>query len=320
MIPKEKQTAVRRALLEAFGTEEYSNLQELHRGLSSARIYRVTVKGTSYLLRVVMRSDALGDPTRQIACMTAAAAVGIAPRIHYANVEDRVLITDFVEAKPFPDDMGVRMAAVLRKLHALPLFPNLMNYFERMGGVLKQFAAAGIVPAADSAELVLAYDRVMAVYPVELISSHNDLKPDNVLFDGRQVWLIDWEAAFLNDRYTDLAVTANFFVEDEEQFLAVYLGAAPDAEQMARFFLIRVAMSIIYASFFLRLAGTAELGRETSGFVEFHRRLVEGEVYLLDTNAQVEYGLLHLQRALEWVRGPRFLLALELVTAKKQLW
>jgi hypothetical protein len=32
--------------------------------------------------------------------MQAAAEAGIAPRVWYANVEDRLLITDFVGAKP----------------------------------------------------------------------------------------------------------------------------------------------------------------------------------------------------------------------------
>src|ERR1022692_2472698 len=33
------------------------------------------------------------------------------------------------------------------------------------------------------------------------VSSHNDLTPENSLFDGDRGWLVDWEAAFLNDRY-----------------------------------------------------------------------------------------------------------------------
>lgn len=35
------------------------------------------------------------------------------------------------------------------------------------------------------------------------------MKPENILFDGVRSRLVDWEAASLNDRYTDLAVVAN---------------------------------------------------------------------------------------------------------------
>src|ERR1035437_5001389 len=46
----------------------------------------------------------------------------------------------------------------------------------------------------------------------DLVSCHMDLKPENILYDGRRVWLIDWMAAFLNVRYFDLAIVANFVV------------------------------------------------------------------------------------------------------------
>ena len=56
--------------------------------------------------------------------MQAAAEAGIAPAIWYASVEDRILITDFVEARPFPDDMIPLIVPTLRTLHSLPPFPN----------------------------------------------------------------------------------------------------------------------------------------------------------------------------------------------------
>ena len=70
-----------------------------------------------------------------------------------------------------------------------------------------------------------------------MVSSHNDLfKPDNILFDGKRVWLVDWEAAFLNDRYADLAVAANLVVTnnaEERVYLQEYFGGPPDQYQLA---------------------------------------------------------------------------------------
>ena len=74
---------------------------------------------------------------------------------------------------------------------------------------------------ADSEELLARYAQLAAVYPLhdpDMVSSHNDLfKPDNILFDGQRVWLVDWEAAFLNDRYADLAVVANLVVTNDAE-------------------------------------------------------------------------------------------------------
>lgn len=70
-----------------------------------------------------------------------------------------------------------------------PLAPILVVYLNLQG----------IVPRNDS----------------DMVSCHNDLKPENILFDGDRIWLVDWEAAFLNDRYCDLAVIANFVVTND---------------------------------------------------------------------------------------------------------
>ena len=332
MIPEAKQDAVRCALLSAFGVETYSVIEPLGAGLSSALIFRIEVGGRAYLLRVITRTDAVADPTQQIACMEAAAAVGIAPKVWYASVEDRVLITDFVEAKPFPADMGLRMAATLRTLHALPSFPKIFTYLDVMDGFVQQFVAAKLLSEDEVTEFIEGYARLKAAYPQcesDLVSCHNDLKPENVIFDGVKVWLVDWEGAFLNNRYCDLAVVANFYVEDEaaeKAYLSAYFCEVAGEWRSAKFFLMRQWMSAIYAAYFLLLAaGLLKPGESSSkpvvgdagmvlpAFWEFHRRMVAGEMYLLDRVTQMEYGLLHFREALKWMRTERFAEALWVV-------
>src|SRR4051812_10347948 len=112
MIPEEKQPAVARALSEAFGVTEFEEISLLTGGMSTALVYRIVVQGSPYLLRLIMRTDAMADPTRQFATMKAAEEAGIAPRMLVANVEDRLMIAEFVEARPFPDDMALRLAPI----------------------------------------------------------------------------------------------------------------------------------------------------------------------------------------------------------------
>jgi thiamine kinase-like enzyme len=88
----------------------------------------------------------------------------------------------------------------------------------------------------------------------DMVSCHNDLKPENILFDGGRVWLVDWEAAFLNDRYHDLAMVANFVVTndaEEEAYLRAYFGEAACEYRLARFYLMRQTMHVLYAMVFM---------------------------------------------------------------------
>ena len=199
-------------------------------GLSSARVCRIVVAGRPYLLRVMTSTwkppPALGqgDPTRQFARMRKAAEAGLAPRVWYTSIEDRISITDFVQARPLPrTDALARLPKTFQAVHALPAFPRRVNFLDSLEGFIRRFRAAEhSAPRARrrTAELFRGYAQVAKVYPrneAELVSSHNDLKPENVLFDGERGWLVDWEASFLNDRYADLSVVANFMVTREAE-------------------------------------------------------------------------------------------------------
>jgi thiamine kinase-like enzyme len=263
MIPQEKSAAVTRGLREAFGVTEFEDISRITKGHNL--VFRIVVRGSPYLLKIIMRTE---DPTRHYTCMRAAAEAGLAPHVRYTSVEDKISITDFVEARPLAaSEALVRLPAVLRTLHALPPFGRapfnttctfLLNKGPALDGFLQKFQAANILPKAESEEFFARYAEVAAVYPhddAEMVSSHNDLfKPDNILFDGQRVWLVDWEAAFLNDRYADLALVANQVVTndaEERAYLQEYFGAAPDRYQLARFHLMQQLAHLFYTMAFL---------------------------------------------------------------------
>ena len=319
MIPEEKQSAVKRALVETFGVEDFDAISLLTGGMSPALVYRMVVQGKPYLLRLSMRTDAYADPTRQFAVMKTAADAGIAPRIWYTSVEDKLQITDFVQAQPYPDDFALRIAPVLRTLHSLPDFPRMMHaphYLDSVDGFLRQFQAANILPGSDTDEMFQRYAEIQQVYPrddAELAACHNDLKPQNTLFDGEHIWLVDWEAAFLNDPYVDLAVVANFFVRDEageDAYLSAYFGEPAGDYRIARFFLIRQIVHMFYTGFLLLMAsrsGTPIAAQEPAlDFRAFHDALISGEIDVEDDALKVQYAKLHLKQMLQNTRSQRF--------------
>jgi len=80
--------AVLRALDQTFHLTTIDHAEPLPAGLSTDLIYRITVKGSPYILRIMTRIDERMDPARIFACMRAASGAGIAPPLRYSSPED----------------------------------------------------------------------------------------------------------------------------------------------------------------------------------------------------------------------------------------
>lgn len=304
MIPESKKTAVDHALLTTFGTTELEDIRELTAGLSSALVFRIIVCGKAYLLRIITRTDAMADPTLEYNCMKAAAEAGIAPKVWYAHVEDRIAIIDFIEAKPFPmEEAKTKLPQLLKRLHSLPPFPFRINYLDKIGEFIEKFRADKLMSEDITVHLFDFYTRIKNIYPrnaEDLVGCHNDLKPENTLFDGERVWLVDWEAAFLNDPYLDLAIMANFLVkneDDEKIYLKAYFGKEASEYQFARFFLMRQILHLFYFVVFTIVGKTPDEPVDPDmpkpGFREFHDLIWTGKLGLADMGNRLQYAQVH---------------------------
>jgi hypothetical protein len=331
MIPPEKIAAVTLGLNETFGVTEFEDILDLTERPGSNRAFRIIVLGSAYLLRINTRA---GDMARHFTCMQAAADAGLAPRVRYANTEDRISITDYVESIPLSArDALVRIPAALRTLHGLPPFPSasfnttctfLLDKGPALDGFLQTFRASSILHENETAELLARYRQLAAVYSrldSDLAPSHNDLfKPDNMLVDGNRLWLVDWEAAFQNDRYADLAVVANMIVTNESEeriYLQEYFGEPPDEYRRARFYLVRQLAHMFYAIAFLTLGSSGKpLDRSdpVPGYSDFQRRFWAREVGLADNQAKTAFGRVHWEQLSQNIRQPRFEEALRIVS------
>jgi thiamine kinase-like enzyme len=141
-----------------------------------------------------------------------------------------------------------------------------------------------------------------------------------MLFDGNRLWLVDWEAAFQNDRYADLAVVANMIVTNESEekvYLHEYFGEPPDEYQRARFYLMRQLAHIFYAMAFLTPGSSGkpiDRSEPVPAYSDFQRRFWAREVSLADNHAKTVYGRVHWQQLSQNMRQAGFDKALRIAS------
>lgn len=259
-VPPERMEAASAALCHVFG-EERVRVEPLA-GRSGATILKASGASSSVVLRLDMLPDGLRDPARHYACHAIATHAGVAPDLLHVNLSERLTVSAFVDQT---DDLAPveRLTAIgqaLSRLHSAPLFPPLMPFMQAMDGLVTGFASLEILPAPAIEQLRALFERLRGGYALsaaDIVASHNDLNPTNILCSKGQAYFVDWETAFAADRYVDLAALVNFLAkseDDEQLILRSYFGRAPTADEIRRLNLMRVVSRLYYGIMLLRAA------------------------------------------------------------------
>ncbi len=259
-LPEERRPAAQTALRSAFGAAPVAALTEIKTG-ASALIYRIEVGGRPYLLRLdATHRDNVRDPLRSYPCMVAAAEVGIAPAVHYADAAAGVAIMDFVVGRPLathpggPDGLAHDLGRLAATLQALPLFPSIGDYPSIIGGMFDEVLESKLYDDGLLAPHRAGFERIRDAYPWDdaaLVSSHNDSHAGNILFDGEKLWLIDWETAYRNDPLADIAIITMYIANTpdlQETLIRSWLGRPSDEVLRARLVLMRMLVRLFYAT------------------------------------------------------------------------
>ena len=314
----------RTALAAAFGRAPITDLQQVTVG-ASALNFRIEVAGRPYMLRLeVSRRDEVRDPPRAYACMQVAAAAGIAPAVRHADGTAGVSITDFVPSRPLDRYEGGTPALlrdlgrVAARLQAVPAFPAVRAYPNIVGSLFSLLLDSGryeprlLEPHRDGlARIREAWARDAAA----LVSSHNDLNPQNILYDGERLWLVDWETAYANDPLVDVATLLLFFARapgQDEVLLEAWQGRRPDPRQQDRLFLARLLVRLFFGC--AASLNAARIGGPTAVETDLAAPTPEEFVVLLQRNgwapgsaeAQRLVGKMALAGFLAHVQSPRF--------------
>jgi predicted Ser/Thr protein kinase len=250
--------AVLQATTSVLGVAARPGIRSLTGGVSGAFVFLIEANGRRFVLRIEGPESPLRNP-HQYLSMSIAAEEGIAPRLHHLDVNNRVVIMDFIEDRPletYPDGssgLARAIGAMLKKQQNAPLFPYFMDYPDIVSRLWTHVCKTGLFVDGLLDEASGRMVKIRETYDPRaknFVSSHNDVLPRNILFDGERLWLIDWESAYRNDPLVDVATALDNFArspELEEALLLAWLGDEPDRPLRDRLAQVRALTRLYYA-------------------------------------------------------------------------
>jgi aminoglycoside phosphotransferase (APT) family kinase protein len=267
-LPDANRETARSALSAVFGSVPTSAITPVAGGATSASVFRVEAGGRRYLLRIEGQPSPLRNPN-QYRSMRIAAEAGIAPGIHYVDETARVAVIDFIEQRPLqaypggPRALAQALGVLLARVQATSVFPAFVNYPDIVTRLFAHVRRTGVFAAGTLDAHVERLERLGKAYDAgttRLVSSHNDPVPNNILFDGERLWLIDWESAYRNDPLVDVAIVLDALARSRElegALLQGWLGRAPDEGLLARLQSVRALTRLYYAGVLLSASAAA---------------------------------------------------------------
>lgn len=289
-----------------------TTITKIAAGLSGAGVYRVEANGQAYVLKISDENQPLADWRRGVHIRQLAARAGLTPRVVHVDDARRAVLSAFVVDRSFPmfyrnpathEAALAQLGRTLRRVHELPLPADADATDARgfLSTIWSGLETSVPVPAfvADAVRRVLAEEPPSSERPVVL--SHNDVNPTNLVYDGENLLLHDWETAGPNDPFYDLAAVSVFLRMDDatcKRLLAAHDGE-PVSKLPARFTYDRRLAAALCGAMFMHLARQSghagATGDETlesaPSLSEFYQRLMSGALSIASPEGQWLFGL-----------------------------
>ena len=233
-------------LIESCGfcrAEEVEALQTMKTGMTN-RSYSFFVHGERYIIRIPGEgTERLIDRAQEHAVYQVIAPLGISEAVHYFDPVSGIKIASYLTGASVCDsrDWGevAECMAALRAFHSNALqVAHRFDLWERLDFYESLWEGAPSVYAdyGGTKRRVLSLKRFIDEQPKDSRLCHIDAVPDNFLFvpreDGRrEIKLIDWEYAGMQDPHLDVAmfiIYAMYDREEAEKLIGLYFTGGCD--------------------------------------------------------------------------------------------
>lgn len=223
--------------------------------------YKITIGNKSYFAKYGNQNgELLGTSLpNEILCRQIASTNGISPKVLLCDSEETIMITEFIEIK---EELDLKRPAtkkryinLLHRLHTSNVqFPLKFCPFQIIQHYIENALKAGVSLPKILFEKILPTIYAFNKEAIFLNSAPCHLDPQfaNVLDDGTNMYLIDWECAGMCDPLFDLAsmcAVEEFSDEEMLEILTLYLKSPPSVKDLDRFYQMRILADMRFCAY-----------------------------------------------------------------------
>ena len=173
---------------------------------------------------------------------------GIAPQLLYSDPATGTLVAPFIQGTPYGKKGGQwlyertesirKIVSLLCRTHAhqSPGLQEIEYPFHIIEAYIQQARAASALLPKDIDRALDMVRTLKSYHPQHSsVLCHQDLVPDNFIFDGENLFLVDWEYADWGDPMYDLAalcIEHQFDEEEKEMVLQNYFQTPTEKERV----------------------------------------------------------------------------------------
>jgi len=321
------------AVRQGLGIQDWEPISLLSGGLTGIPVYRIEVENKSYAIKLEDVNDQNFDLVRNYQIIEIVSKQGISPEVYFTNAQRGIILMKYIDQKPRPEASPLWMkefAAIIRKLHDNNSFSNWKSVIEILDYFYQKLPSE-YMQKSNIKKCMQEMNRMENIIfdKNDIRACHCDLNPVNVLFDGKEYLLVDWQAASPQSFYFDLACCACWFYFYSEElcaaFLTYYFDREATEEEKAKYYLMRIFTYIYYGIGFISIPlktkpdfhVLSDADIETLPTVlSFMQSIGSGQVDLSDANTQQQFGFVLLKTA-EGMMDQRYQQAYELLNSTR---
>jgi thiamine kinase-like enzyme len=225
-----------------FKNRENLTYEPLNGGFSN-ETYLVHDGGNKYVVKINFAQNEYLRLTRrtELEAQSKAAAMGIAPKVLSDMEQDGYSISEYIEGHLMQHDEIkqeeniVKIASALKKIHSITGIDRVNSAYDLIDGYVKGIEEFGISLPEGYHEILTRTEIIRERRSRDRSNNnkycHNDILGNNLLFDGKNITVIDWELSGTGDPYMDLAsipYSNNFSEEEDKMLLTAYFGCYED--------------------------------------------------------------------------------------------